>query len=199
MHVQCVYTHITSLMFSALLSVHLSGSSSSLLFFFISTGMYISLLLIAPIIFAFAILSFFSSSFSHCLFLLSHHNRSLPVTPSGLSFCLSLSGSPYVLPLSLFLSPLSLSSHLLILLWQWSEWVYRDGWREIESVWGGGLICHLDRGEGGWMAAEKGEEEGWRGYSCYGDEIFFVLGCQGNFGRTLDTATITTPTPDTWL
>lgn len=34
--------------------------------------------------------------------------------------------------------------------------------RECECVggWGGWLICHLDRGEGGWMAAEKGEEEG---------------------------------------
>lgn len=31
--------------------------------------------------------------------------------------------------------------------------------RQRLRMWGG-VMCHLDRGEGGWMAAEKGEEGG---------------------------------------
>lgn len=51
-----------------------------------------------------------------------------------------------------------------------------------------------DKGEGrGHPRRGKWEGEGLHA-SCYGNEIF-VLGCQGNFRHTLDTATIVTAPP----
>lgn len=58
---------------------------------------------------------------------------------------------------------------------------------------GDDVQLRLDRGEGRGQP-RWGEWEGGGFHSCYGNEIF-VLGCQGNFRHTLDTAAVTTAPP----
>lgn len=60
---------------------------------------------------------------------------------------------------------------------------------------GDDVQLRLDRGEGRGQP-RWGEWEGGGFHSCYGNEIF-VLGCQGNFRHTLDTAAVTTAPPPT--
>lgn len=87
------------------------------------------------------------------------------------------------------------SLHHSLPIWKYcyiNEWVWRRRWRERRGV-GDDVQLGLDRGEGRGQPS-WGKWEGGGFHSCYGNEIF-VLGCQGNFRRTLDTAAVTTAPP----
>lgn len=102
-------------------------------------------------------------------------------------FCFFLCG-----PLSILLFPPSVNAVIAV-----RGSIGRDGekWKKHEE--GGALLLvtsWIVWGGVGWggCVGVFGGGRLWRGLCCYGNEIFFVLGCQGNFRRTLGTATTTT-------